>query len=317
MHQPVARTFIACASAMLLAGKAFAAPVELDPPDMSTGIAASSLINIDVVAGASGAPNGFTIEWMSRAQFDLLGDWPADPADPAIQSAMFLGWPTLNTVDGTTTFLLGPSDVASVQIGDIFDETGVLSDHTNEMLQGTEYLFRVKANGDPGISGGNGSLLPASPYSTTHSCWTKPHDDRHDCVHSQGYWKNHPSDWPVSSVRVGSVIYTKTQLLAIFNQSASGNGLVSLAHQLVAAKLNIAAGAVAPAMITSVVATADALIATKIVPPIGAGYIAPRISSHLTDDLEEFNSNEMDHASCQVVTANRPQTWGQIKAMYR
>src|SRR5439155_6140025 len=129
---------------------------------------------------ASGAPNGFTVEWMTLAQFDQLGDvWPADPADPLIQSAIFLGTPTLNTVDGTRTFLLNPGQVAIVQLGDIFDETGILSDDRNELRSGTDYVFRVKANGDPGsTAGGGGSLLPASPYSATQAATTKPHDDQ-------------------------------------------------------------------------------------------------------------------------------------------
>ena len=321
MHRSTLRTALACLSSCFLVGTAFAAPVELDAPDAVPGIAASSLIHVDVIAGASGAPNGFTIEWMTRAHFDALGSvWPDDPStDVAVHAAMFLGNPTLNTVDGTTTFLLGPAAVASIQLGDIFDETGVMAQTTdvNEMTAGTEYVFRVKANGDGGISTGGSGLFPASPYSETRSCWTLAHDDSHDCVHSQGYWKTHPSAWPVNSVRLGTIIYTKTQALAIMNQSANGNGLVSLAHQLIAAKLNIASGAVPGTLITGVISTADALIGAKICPPIGAGYIAPGVSSHLTDDLEEFNTSEMQHQGCQVVTATMPRSWGQLKEMYR
>ena len=165
--------------------------------------------------------------------------------DTNVHVAVFLGSPTLNTVEGTTTFLLAPGGIATVQLGDIFDETGVVADNidSSELSAGTDYVFRVKANGDGGGIGGGSGLFPSSPYSPTHSCRSKPHDDNRDCVHSQGYWKNHPSAWPVSSVRLGNIIYTKTQALAILNQPAGGNGLVSLAHQLIAAKLNVAAGA--------------------------------------------------------------------------
>jgi hypothetical protein len=320
MFRSSVRTAVACLSSCLLVGVAHAAPVELDAPAMLPGIAATSLIHVDVIAGPSGAPNGFTIEWMTRAHFDAIGaEWPIDTAaDPDVHSASYLGTPTLNTVDGTTTFLLGPGEVANIQLGDIFDETGVYTDNADEMTSGTEYMFRVKANGDDGGSTGGGSgLFPSSPYSGTHSCWTKHHDDQHDCVHSQGYWKTHPSAWPVSSVRLGTIIYTKTQALAILAQSANGNGLVSLAHQLIAAKLNVVSGAVPGTLIAGVISTADALIGSKISPPIGTGFIAPRISSHLTDDLEEFNDDEMDHHDCTVVTAVTARSWGQLKAMYR
>ncbi len=316
MRRSPVPTVLACLSSCILVGAAFSAPVELDAPDMLPGIAASSLIHVNVIAGASGAPNGFTIEWMTAAHFATLGDvWPADPAlDPLFHSASFLGTPTLNTVDGTTTFTLGPGDIATVQIGDIFDETGVFTDNANELTSGTEYVFRVKANGDDGLGTG---LLPSSPYGATRNCWSKPHDDDRDCVHSQGYWKNHPSAWPVSSIRLGSIIYTKTQAITILMQPANGNGLVSLAHQLIAAKLNVASGANAGTLIAGAISTSDALIGSKVSPPFGTGYIAPRTTSHLADDLEEFNDDEMEHHDCRVATAIAPRSWGQLKAMYR
>src|SRR5437899_1307584 len=63
------------------------------------------------------------------------------------------------------------------------------------------------------------------------------------CVFTQGYWKNHPAAWPVSSLTLGSVGYSEAQALSIFKTPVQGNGLISLAHQLMAAKLNLAAGA--------------------------------------------------------------------------
>src|SRR5438045_1353979 len=63
-----------------------------------------------------------------------------------------------------------------------------------------------------------------------------------DCTLTQGYWKNHPDAWPVSSLKLGSVTYTKVELIVILKTPVRGNGLVALAHQLIAAKLNLAAG---------------------------------------------------------------------------
>src|SRR5436309_7927047 len=198
MRQALPRILTAFACACLLTGSAHAAAVQLDPPDLAPAVSATSLLQIDVTAGISGAPNGFTVQWMNKVQFDALGGWPADDTNPAIQSAIYLGRPTLNTVEGTTTFLLGPGQIASVEIGDIFDETGVQSATPGELASGTVYVFRVTANGDPGASTGGNGLLPGSPYSPTLTYQTKTHDDAQDCVHTQGYWKNHPSAWPVS-----------------------------------------------------------------------------------------------------------------------
>lgn len=310
---------------LVLVSAAHAAEAQLDPPAVDQAAEATTVIHLNVTAGATGAPNGFTIEWMPRATFDQIGGWPADPNDPRIQSAIYLGSPSLNTTEGTTSFLLGPGQSAKVEIGDIFDETGVLASNPSEMAVGTEYAFRVRANGDGGLTGGGvgvvagdpSQLISPSEYSGTYYCRTKPNDGLEDCVHSQGYWKTHPDAWPVNNLRLGNVIYTKTQLLAIWNKPAAGNGLISLAHQLMAAKLNMIAGAQAPTAVSSAVAAADALISTRIIPPIGSGYLAPSQTSGLADVLEAFNTEEHGDVPCQIITAVQPSTWGQLKALYR
>ena len=299
----------------MLARPASTALVELDPPTLaSPDPSASSFVHLDVVAGTSGAPNGFTIEWMTLAQFDAIGDvWPTDPADPRIKSALFFGFPSLNTVDGTTTFMLGPNSIADIEIGDIFDETGVAATNRDELSQGTEFVFRVRANGD----GGDG-LLPSSAFSETHHASTKAPPLSTDCVFTQGYWKNHPSAWPVGSVKLGNVIYSQAQLLQIFATPAAGNGLISLAHQLIAAKLNIASGALAPPVTLAAIAAADALIGSLSIPPIGSGFLSPATTSHLTDDIESFNAEEgKGTIQCQGSTASRVHTWGDLKSLYR
>lgn len=326
MTRPLRLALLACASYLMLAHPASTAPVELDPPALSSpDPTASSFVHLDVTAGASGAPNGFTIEWMTQDEYIALGGaWPADPTDPRIKSALFFGFPSLNTVDGTTTFMLGPDAVADIEIGDIFDETGVSSTNPDELSQGTWYVFRVKANGDEGDpTGGMGltsgaGLLPPSGYSATHHGCTKGPPPSRDCVFTQGYWKNHPSAWPVSSVKLGNVIYTKTQLLQIFNRPAAGNGLISLAHQLIAVKLNIASGAVAPPVTLAAVAAADAMIGNLVIPPIGGGYLSPATTSHLNDTLEGFNSEEgKSSIPCTGTVAAKARTWGELKSLYR
>ena len=327
MTRPLRIALLACVSYLLLAHSAMTATVELDPPTLASSTTeASSFVHLDVVAGASGAPSGFAIEWMTQAQFDALGGvWPADPASPLIRSAMFVGFPSLNTVEGTRTFMLGPGATADIEIGDIFDETGVLSSNRDELSQGTPYVFRVQAigeEGDPtgggiGLTAGTG-LQPSSAFSETHYASTKPKPPTVDCVFTQGYWKNHGSAWPVSGVILGSVFYTKAQLLQIFGTPAAGNGIISLAHQLIAAKLNIASGAIAPASILAAIAAADAMIGTKIIPPIGSAFISPAVTSNLNDVLESFNAEEgTGNIKCQGQTPNEVHTWGQLKQLYR
>jgi cysteine-rich repeat protein len=118
-----------------------------------------------------------------------------------------------------------------------------------------------------------------------------------DCTLTQGYWKNHPDAWPVSSLKLGSVTYTKDELLAIFKTPVRGNGLVSLAHQLIAAKLNVAAGATGSS-IDDEIDDADALIGGLVVPPKGDGYLATSATASLTGDLDGFNNGDTGPGHC-------------------
>jgi hypothetical protein len=111
------------------------------------------------------------------------------------------------------------------------------------------------------------------------------------CTFTLGYWKNHANKWPAQAtpMTLGTVSYTKQQLLSIFNTPPAGNGLIQLAHQLIAAKLNIAHGA-NPTTIQATIAAADALIGGLVIPPIGSGFLDPSVTSGLIDTLDTFNN---------------------------
>ncbi len=117
------------------------------------------------------------------------------------------------------------------------------------------------------------------------------------CTYTQGFWKNHPAAWPVNSLTLGSVTYTKNDLLDILGTPVQGNGLVSLAHQLIAAKLNIANGADG-SVIASTIAAADALIGSLVVPPIGSGSLDPAATSALTGALDNYNKGVTGPGHC-------------------
>jgi hypothetical protein len=116
------------------------------------------------------------------------------------------------------------------------------------------------------------------------------------CPLGQGYWKNHPTDWPVNSLILGSRTYSEPQLLAVLTTPiGAGNradASLILDDQLVAAKLNIANGS-NPSLVADAVAAADALIGSRAIP------IIPKITPNtaegaqmvsLASTLEQFNS---------------------------
>ncbi|MEE8452101.1 MAG: hypothetical protein V3R99_09310 [Thermoguttaceae bacterium] len=76
---------------------------------------------------------------------------------------------------------------------------------------------------------------------------------------TQGYWKNKPDAWPVDSLTLGNETYSKGELIDLLKTSVSGDASLILAHQLIAAKLNLAAG-VDGSSITNTIAEADALL---------------------------------------------------------
>jgi hypothetical protein len=117
------------------------------------------------------------------------------------------------------------------------------------------------------------------------------------CVLGQGYWKNHPAQWPVTQLQLGNVTYNQQQLLSILNTDVRINGLVSVAHQEIAAKLNIASGA-DPSCIAQTLASLDALIGDLVVPPVGTGYLIPRVTSSYVTTLTQYNEGFLCSPSC-------------------
>jgi len=263
-------------------------------------------LTLKVIAGASGTPQGFSMYWMTQSDYDDYGNvWPEQLTYPTLHWANFTGAPTLNTWDGLyTTYQLGPNQEILIELGDLEDEQGMTTNSPNELDVETDYVVCAFANG------GGGSTRSSYSLNSTGATVDKPRQ----CVHSKGYWKNHPNQWPVSSLVLGTVSYTKAQLLQILNQPGQGNGLVTLAKQLIATKLNIANSA-DPAPIASEVAAADTKIGSLVVPPIGSGYLAPSTTSKLTQDLDDFNTGKTE-TTCQT-TATQTSSWGRLKSLYR
>jgi len=123
------------------------------------------------------------------------------------------------------------------------------------------------------------------------------------CTLGQGYWEHHyPDNWPASVISggltLGTVSYTAAQLESILAQNpVAGNGLIALAHQLIAAKLNVANGADG-STIASAIASADALIGGLIVPPVGSGSLPSSATGTLTSTLGDYNDGITGPGAC-------------------
>jgi hypothetical protein len=114
------------------------------------------------------------------------------------------------------------------------------------------------------------------------------------CPHGSGFWKNHPADWPVMSLDLGSDHLDQTALLAILKTPVHGDATRILARPLIAAKLNLATGAGDD--IAEVIAAADAYLVDH---PVGSN---PRqedrkIAFTFMSDLGAYNSADCTDAS--------------------
>ena len=280
---------------------------KVDTPIISAGGATQTSVNITVCGGAvTGAPAGFSLQWMPAASYDPALGWPSDSdtaaANGQLCKASFSGNANLSRYN------LAPGECVTVNVGEfLFDNGASVSgagfggEGCDAALScGTEYVFRAFAHAT--------STLYRSDFTSNLSASTLACGNSGGCTLTQGYWKTHnplePVDsplhveWPLAEISLGGVSYDIPQCLSIFNEPARGNGLIALAHQLMAAKLNTANSADA-SEITATIDFADALIGLLVVPPVGTGYLPPSITSALTSTLASYNEGAIGPGHCE------------------
>jgi hypothetical protein len=277
----------------------------LDPLTLSCVAVSGAAIDVRVCAGESGASAGFSIQWETLADYNTYG-WSSENA-PSYRCASLSGVPGC-----ASKYNLAANQCVTVNIGDnLFDDCGASATCGPTELQcGTTYIFRAFAHNIPGG-------LKASDKSGTTQCTTFDCGSE-GCTYTQGFWKTHGPEgcatgnntnhWfdkitdpanpaQVTSLTLGTVSYTDLQLCSILNTPAAGNGLLSLSHQLIAAKLNIANGS-SPVSIQSSIDAADALIGSLVIPPVGSGYLAPSATAALITALTNYNEGATGPGHC-------------------
>jgi hypothetical protein len=133
-----------------------------------------------------------------------------------------------------------------------------------------------------------------SSFSTTgyqlEGATTVPCAPVRGCTLTQGGYKNH-FNGKILPLTLGTVSYTAAQIDSIMqNNAIKGNGLLSLAHQLITAKLNVIYGAAPDAATQTAINSADTLIGSLVVPPVGSGSLSAASTSALETILDTFNN---------------------------
>jgi len=341
-------TFLAVGALAIASVPAHALNPPYDPITLTClGNNGSGFVEIGVKAGNTGAPAGFTLQWMTLADWEANGEAWFSSDDPRLCKMSFSGQPSFSGAHATLRWELGANDEVVVRIGDqLFDETGVsgalADDGTGNFTQpdcalkcGVDYVFRTFAHASRfnsrsafsfvSTTGSPNLVEPGEACGTSSDCG--------GCTLTQGFWKNHgpgtcsngnnndawnESIWPGGVLTLGTVGYTPAQICAILHASAKGNGLIALAHQLIAAKLNALVNGVGCA--SADIATADALIGGKVIPPVGSGTAKPNTVSASITALDNFNNGLGCAAHCTRPFGVQPVKkvgWGQMKVRYR
>lgn len=302
---------VLCAVSLIASSSEAGKAKKMDTPTIvcaDTGAAPNGPLYIDigVTAGATtGAPAGFSLQWMTQGAFDSNGGWLLSD-NPNLCKGSFSG----NAF--SSNYNLVPGESVTVRIGDLLLDNGAAVSGincANGLVCGTTYVFHAFAHATSSIF--KSDLTPDITCSTL-PCTT---GGFFACSLTQGYWKTHndivcASDplsplciaWPVTQLNLGSVNYSQSQLISIFNQSAAGNGLVNLAHQLIAAKLNVERNisdpVAQPNEVKKAIADADTLIGALVVPPVGTGSLLPKNVGDLVNLLDSYNNGAIGPGHC-------------------
>ena len=127
-----------------------------------------------------------------------------------------------------------------------------------------------------------------------------------DCTLTQGFWKTHPDAWPTETIMIGRVTYTKEEALRVLSTPPKGgDATYILAHQLIAAKLNMLNGADGTTVVFTINA-ADAWLSTH---PLGTG--GPTSADRetgilLAGQLDAFNSGLSGPPHCDAEPTATP-----------
>ncbi len=105
-----------------------------------------------------------------------------------------------------------------------------------------------------------------------------------------GYWKNHPAAWPVSTITIGGIVYTKAQAITWMSTPVQGDKTKTMFAQLVSAKLNVIMGNES-GCINGTIADADAWMTLHPVGSgVGGGTTAWTIGAPLATQLDLYNN---------------------------
>ena len=280
---------------------AAAKKVSIDTPRISCagGTPVSRSITICAPAGGTGLPAGFSLQWMTCDALAANGGQWFDSEDPRLSKASFSG-----NADGSR-YRVAAGECVTVNIGDFLFDNGASTNSTAKLTCGTCYVFRAFGHAN--------STLGRSDFTSDLSCATQSCGGGDQCTLTFTDWR---AKVPLcdagadefrfqvlavslpTELTLGSVVYPIARATCILDAPANDNGLIALAHQLIAAKLNVAKNGPPPASVATCIADADTLIGNLVVPPVGSDFLDPSATSALTACLASYNEGAVGPGAC-------------------
>ena len=130
-----------------------------------------------------------------------------------------------------------------------------------------------------------------------------------NCPEPQGTWKNNTATWPYTALPMmlgTSNTYSEAQLIVILQLSSHGDISITLASQLIAAKLNYAAGVSATATVMQAISAADAAIGPNTIPMnVKANASLGITMAKLADILDQYNSGAFNPTCTNTLISAR------------
>lgn len=200
------------------------AKINLGQPTLTCAGSTTVGIDLTFTAGTNGAPSGFSIQWMTKAEFDAQG-WPGVSEEVGTRTTFCKASFSGNA--NASRYNLTAGEQVTVTVGDFLFDNGASTNCPQELDPCTAYVFRAFSHAD--------NLTNKSVFSSNQECSTLCNTS---CgKHGVGYWK-HNCPNAGAGLTLGTVSYTDEEICTILNKPSMGNGLIILAHQLIAAKLN-------------------------------------------------------------------------------
>jgi hypothetical protein len=120
-----------------------------------------------------------------------------------------------------------------------------------------------------------------------------------ECTRTPGYWKTHPEAWPVDSITIGGITYTKEEALEILWTPERGDKSKTLFRALVAAELNRMSGTDVSCVESEMAAAHDWLMMHPACSNVRGSSEAWDVGEPLYTTLDDYNNGLLCAPHCE------------------